>query len=410
MLFTTVIFCTINLIIDFVFISIFPILSLLLQKPISIERLALNPPVMKKPIWIHAASVGEVNAVVPLLKELIKTGKDILVTTTSITGWQRVKDLGLEVDVHLLPIDVRLVISSFVKRVNPSMLLIVETEIWPNLLYCAVKRKVPIGWINARISKSTVVGFKFFSWVFKPIFSKVAFVNAQTGVDTHRFRKVGFKKVVQAGNLKFCLSLPMINKQRLKNRFGIMDNDFVIVWGSSRPGEEEIFVDIIPQLNEVIPNLKTAIVPRHLNRMEDVCKAMGPIPFTLFSKDKVSCYKHIAVDKMGVLNSLYSVCNIAIVGGSFTDFGGHNPLEPAFYCKPIIIGPYHYSCRGSVKALKKKKGIVISNKEKLLEDIIDLYNNEEKRVLLGENAKKTISENSQALEFSVNAVKSLLVL
>ncbi len=408
MLFTSVVFFLINCILDILFIIAFPLLSLILKHPASFERLALCPPVLKKPIWIHAASVGEVNAILPMIKELEKTGRDILITTTSVTGWQRVKESDLNVSRHLLPLDVRIVMSSFIRRIDPCMILIVETEIWPNLLYSAIRKQIPVGWINARISKGTLTTFKTLSCVFKPLFKRITFVNAQTGVDKHRFNKIGFRNVQIAGNLKFCLNLPSYNYEQSKCKYGIKDHDFVIVWGSSRPGEEKLFVDLIPTLNKAIPNLKNVIVPRHLNRMEEITKIMGPIPFALFSKDKSCNYTNVIVDKMGVLNELYSVCNIAIVGGSFTDFGGHNPLEPAYYKKPIIIGPFHNSCRGSVKALARKKAIVISDSDKLLDDIIRLYNDRELRDSMGANAKKTLNENSNALDYSVDAVKALI--
>jgi 3-deoxy-D-manno-octulosonic-acid transferase len=409
MLFVRVLFFILNLVLDFVFILIYPFFQLFSRTSVSAERLGLYPPKLDKPIWIHAASVGEVNAILPLLEELLKIKKDVLVTTTSFTGRKRVIESGLAVEAHLLPLDVHLVINSFIKRLKPSMLLIVETEIWPNLLLTAIKQKVPVGWVNARISERSLLVYKMFGFLLKPLFKQISFVNTQTGVDTRRFRKLGFKQVTTAGNLKFSINLHTPDPERTRTVFGIKSSDFVLVWGSSRPGEEAILASILPELEKQIENLKTVIVPRHLNRMEEVCKALGPRPFDLFSRGTSMNHNLLAVDEMGVLNQLYSIADIAIVGGSFEDFGGHNPLEPAFFGKAIIIGPYHQSCKGSVRALNRRKGIIISDKEQLLQDILSLYKNEHIRKAMGEGAKQTLAENSKAQELTITSIKKLLV-
>ncbi|MDP8232044.1 MAG: glycosyltransferase N-terminal domain-containing protein [Candidatus Zophobacter franzmannii] len=409
MFLTQTILFILNIFLDLIYIAAFPILSLIWRDPISNERLGLYPPKLNKPIWIHAASVGEVNAIIPLLNELLNIGKPIFITTTSRTGRKRVKDLNLPVTIQLLPLDIRLITWSFMHKLKPSMLLIVETEIWPNLLLAAINHKVPVGWVNARIAKSSVEYLNIFKFVFKPLFQKISFVSAQTGVDTRRFRKLGFSNVTTAGNLKFCLNLKVHDPNKIKQRYGIDSSDFVIVWGSSRPGEEELLIKILPRLEAEIKDIKTIVVPRHLNRMEDVCKVLGPIPFTLFSKHDGFNYKLLTVDKMGVLTELYSIADIAIIGGSFRDFGGHNPLEAAFYGKPIIIGPYYTSCRGSVRALKHKHAILFSDEDKLFDDIMNLYNNESTRKLMGDNAKKTLEVNCQSLSNNLTSIKKLLI-
>ncbi len=387
----------------------YPFIKLRMKSKRGKQRIGILKYGFEKCIWIHAASVGEVNAVKPLINQLLQKypQKDFIMTTMTSTGLEAAKKISPKLAVSLFPIDASFIQRRFFNTINPELIILVETEIWPNMLHIAGKRNIPVIMVNARISDRSFPKYRNLRLLWKPVWRVIKAVNAQSEKDARRFMGFKFNNVVNAHNLKFCIDLPEFDNNTLRKELGYSEDDFIIVWGSSRPGEEKLFKEVFISLKEKINNLKVIIVPRHLHRIPQVCDFFKEFDYKLFSKLEESG-DILFVDEMGILNMIYALSDIAIVGGSFYNFGGHNPLEPAFYGTSTIIGKYHHSCRDSVDRLLDNNGIIVSDKKKLIDDILNLYNNKELREQLGSNAKQTLGLNSDSLKTNLKILEKYL--
>ncbi len=386
-------------------------LSLILLAAKSGQRLGMGIPAKRSSIWFHAASMGEVNALRPLLlKAVEKYGVDrIILTTMTKTGRATARSLSTGITTAYIPLDLPLIMSIFYRKIKPSMIIIMETEFWPQMLFQARQRKVPVILINARLSASSFKKYKITGGFWKIPWQAFRVINSQSEKDDDRFRQLGFKHVRNCGNLKFAISLPGFEVINQRIRFGISLPDFVIVLGSSRPGEEQMIKDIYPELKKQIPNLKLIIVPRHLRRIievESIFREDNMILFTNYSGNER--FEIMIIDKIGLLTEVYSFSDLVIVGGSLTDFGGHNPLEAVFYSKAVIMGQYHSSCLDSVQKLQERAGIIITEPDKLLENILNLFNDRKLRIETGINGHQVLIENSHSLKENLDTIESYL--
>ncbi len=351
--------------------------------------------------WVHVASVGEFNAIKPLIISLINLDKKILLTTMTATGYKEAIKSGLNMEITLFPIDTPHNMRNFFNLVQPEMIIIEETEFWPNMLLEAKKRKIKIIFVNGRISDRSFSRYKVTKKFWQIFDHPNLKICTQSDLDTLRFKEIGFRNISKCNNMKFSINIKDFNEKKLRQKYGFSESDKIIVFGSSRPGEEKLILNIFERIKT--PALKLVIVPRHLNRLGSIKKLLPKNNFNLLT-DKTTDQPILLVDKMGVLIEFYAISDISIVGGSFFDFGGHNPLEPAAYSKPIIIGEYHHSCRDSVNKLLEKNAVIISNINKLEQDILALLNSKEERIRLGRNAFQVIKENSNSLDLHLKEI------
>jgi 3-deoxy-D-manno-octulosonic-acid transferase len=380
---------------------VFPILAIFFKKDI-FPRLGLNIPSKKETIWFHAASVGEINAIKPLILKMLKQfpNREMALSVTSKTGLENATKISPKLSVFIYPLDLFFLIGRIFSKLQPQCIVLMETEWWPSMLYFAKVKKIPIVMVNARLTESSIKDYEKTKFFWKPLWKAITVIGAQSAENKSKFQNLGFKNVVVTKNLKFHAEYPLFPEQ-VQSKWNVTEDDFVIVWGSSRPGEETLLKSILPSLKATIPNLKLIVCPRHLPRLEEV-KAIFP-EHQLYSIMKGN-YEILIIDMMGVLLEAYSLCDIAIVGGSFYDFGGHNPLEPAFYGKTIIMGEFHSSCKESVEMLAKKDAIVISSPNALERDIENIYNVSVRRKQLGSNAKQVMKENCDSLENNLQLI------
>lgn len=383
-----------------------PLSSFILEKEQRANRRGKKLPNKENVIWIHAASMGEVNAVKPFILALEKKvpHKNIVISTMTKTGQEAAKKISDNIDCFYLPFDTKGIIRRTFNTLKPQLIIIAETELWPNMLLRAKTRNIPVEIINGRISKKSFKTYLKTKFFWSQIISHVH-VNAKSRSDQKRFMKIGFTDVIDAGNLKFCLHLPNYNRSQVKQELGFSLDDKIIVWGSSRPGEELILKEISKHLFTKFPDLKIVIAPRHLQRVDEVCQLFDDVTLSN-SSDKIS--KINIVNEMGKLTKYYAISDIAVIGGSFVDFGGHNPLESAYYGIPTVIGNFHHSCRDSVRILKKVDGIIVSNKDKLLEDLIHLLSDENFAKKTGLNGKIALAKNQASLELNLKRSLELL--
>lgn len=359
-------------------------------------------------IWVHAASVGEVNAIKPLLTKLLTLypNRNFIISTMTRTGQKEAQKISPKLVTIFLPIDFPIPMWRAFRKLKPEMIILVETELWPNMLFQAKNRNIPVCIVNGRISDKSFKTYKKMNFFWKSLFKAIKLVNAQSQEDKEKFEVLGFNNVVNTNNLKFCVDYPLHNKENLKKKLGFNDEDFIIVWGSSRPGEEKLLEKIYPQIQEKIPNLKLVVAPRHLSRIvevKEIFKQHSPSFYSSIEESKITL-----IDEMGILILYYCIADISIVGGSFYDFGGHNPLEPAFYGSPTIIGKYNSSCRDSVVKLLTNNAIIVSDRKQIAKDILDLFLNPKKAEEIGEKAKETVENNSNSLGKNIAILKDYI--
>ena len=426
-------FALYNILLEAVYFLLFPFIYIFLKKKNYLAAIlpdswlkvedkggtySFNEPAAKhvgsqqKTILFHAASMGEVNAVKPLILELISLHRDIriVITTSTITGLNLAQSISPGISVYLSSLDIKHLRDKQLKSLNPDLICIVETEIWFNMLAWASKHKIPVLFLNARMSARSQARYHRIKRLLHLLEGSIVAIHAQSAEDAQRFFRIFNKPSYNSGNLKYALKLPEYDQRKLRAEWGFSDTDFIICWGSSRPGEEELLLSVLPRLKAKIPNLKLIVAPRHLNRLGEVRALCKNVPYSLFSEDSSGNRgkEMLIIDVMGVLSKAYAISDLAVVGGSFFAFGGHNPLEPAFYGKAIIIGKFHQSCRESVSRLQQGNAIMVSEPLNLAKDILSLSDNPMQRKAMGANAKKVLTDNSGALAQHLDAIEKLL--
>lgn len=363
-----------------------------------------------RPLLFHSASLGEINAIKPLVATLLSKGLPIEINTITLAGKNEAKRQFPSLEVSLSPLDLAFLKRRQLKRLKPRLILIVETEIWPNMLMQASKQNIPIVFVNARISEKTLQRMKLLKPFMTTAQASVKAIYAQSADDARRFQQLFSCDIQNAGNLKFSAELPTYDNKCIRKKWGFKEEDFILCWGSSRPGEEELILSIYPTLKREIADFKLILAPRHPQRIDEVLGLLDGFGYKRLTEieQAETDVDILLIDKLGELNKAYSLASLAIVGGSFYDFGGHNPLEPAFYAKPIIIGEYHRSCKDSVVKLKENAAIVISNPLLLSEDIINLAFDKTKRKEMGERAKLVLTENAMSLANHIRGIEEWL--
>ena len=393
-----IIFGLYNLILETAFLLFYPLIWLICLGKHYTDSLKPQGSNSEGGILLHAASVGEVNAVKPLLVSLKQKypDKKIVITTNTVTGLKAAK--AIHPQSFLAVMDIRHLRRKQLAIVNPSLIIIMETEIWPNLLHEAVRQNIAVVFVNARLSEKSLQNYARIKRMLRYLQKPIRCIISQSDADSGRFKGIFAVPVHTAGNLKFALKLPEYDFASTRRRLGFAEKDFIICFGSSRPGEEGMLKAILPELQSKIERLKFIIAPRHPKRTNEVAAVFPEATlYTQVDNNGSGGGDVLIVDTIGHLNECYSVCDIAIVGGSFFNFGGHNPLEPAYYGKPIIIGEYNQSCRESVKALAGESAILVSNESELADNIIDLHGNPEKRLSMGRRAQKCLERYAEAL-------------
>ena len=290
-----------------------------------------NPSFKNQDIWFHACSLGEVSSLEPIIDRLKDRKIDISVITQ--TGYKKAKE-SYNGDVRYLPFEIFLPFWITKHRV----LVVTEAELWPMLFYMAKVKKIKTVLINARISDNSYGGYKKFSWFYRWIFSNIDVVFAQSEVDKARLEELGAKSVKVGGNIKAYMK-PKITKIYKK------PNRRVVILASSHDGEEELILNNLNIDGDLI-----LVVPRHPERFDKVEKILQSfaqkerLSFGKLTENEKLEKDIILCDKMGELVNLYNICDIVILCGSFIDgIGGHNPLEPAYFNKKVISGPYIFN-------------------------------------------------------------------
>lgn len=309
---------------------------------------------LQRPIWIHALSVGEVMSAEPLVDALRRQvpAVPMVFSVSTLTGMQTAQRLyGEKVETLVyFPYDLLLSVQRIAGAVSPRLVVIVETDIWPNFLHYLNRRRIPALWVNARISTATLRGFRLLGPFSRKVLNIFAGVGAQSHLDAHRLHLLGLppEKVHLTGNVKFDQPVDgsrLPEGPELRQAMGIPTGRRVVIMGSTHPGEEETGLALFLELKRMFHDLLMIIVPRDPGRagaVLDQARAKG------LSGGTLSCLEYSAendsrevlvVNTIGLLRRLYGLADIAFVGGSLVPQGGHNPLEPAACARPILFGP-----------------------------------------------------------------------
>lgn len=308
-----------------------------------------NFPPTKECIWVHAVSLGEAISAVPLIRALIRRYPNtaIVVTTMTPTGAERIQKIfNKEVIQLYVPYDYPFIVKRFLRQFNPKILVLMETELWPNILYYSAKRKVPIILCNARLSAKSVSGYKKIRGFMKQILDYITMVVAQSKIDGERFLALGLdpQKLLIGGNIKFDITIPdevLLQATQLRLVFG--KTRPIWIAASTHNMEEEKILIAAKKVLEILPDALLILVPRHLERFDkifELCRNDGFNVVRYSNKQDYAASTNVVLgDVMGQLLLFYAVSDIAFVGGSLVPWGGHNLLEPAALAKPVISGP-----------------------------------------------------------------------
>ncbi len=370
-------------------------------------------------VWVHAVSVGESKAVIPVLKLLKKRRPDvrILFSTVTTTGNRAIqKEAGSLIDALIyFPLDLSWVVRRVLDASDPALFVVVEKELWPNLLKALRGRSVPAIVVNGTISDRSFRRFKQFDFFFRDIFASIELFCGRTADDTRKAIEAGVipSRACSFGNLKFDLDpeAPSIDKLAdLKRVLGIGPSDKVIVAGSTHAGEEVQVIRAFKALRAGRPGLRLIIAPRHPERfseVESIIKSAGLIPSRRTAPTGGDV---ILLDTIGELMTFYAISTLAFVGGSLVEnVGGHNLLEPAFFSKPVVYGSHLTTYLSMAELLEEAGGgFRVESEEELAEILKTLLQDEPMRAKAGAAAKKAVEANRGAAEKTVEAVIGFL--
>ena len=368
-------------------------------------------------LWIHAVSVGETAASAPLVAELQRLYPDaqIVMTTMTPTGSDRVRMLFGESVIHVyIPYDLPGACNRFLDKYRPSLLILMETELWPNLVHSCHHRGVKLLLANGRLSEKSAAGYGRFATFTRGLLQKIDSIAAQAAPDAQRFIDLGAnpEQVEITGSLKFLVD---VNRQEKQAYFCAIENTArpVLVAASTREGEEEKVLVAFKQCLAEIPSLLLVLIPRHPERFAKASRLSEEQGLRTVKRSdggKVELETHVVIgDSMGEMFDYYNVATIAFVGGSLVDTGCQNVLEPAALGIPILVGPSQYNFATICKQLEQSGALkTVQNELELAGRVSALIADEKARLEMGARGKQLVRENQDALPALMKLVVPLI--
>ena len=378
-------------------------------------RFALGE-IPKADILIHAVSLGEVRAVTPFVHRLLETypDKKILFTATTLTGSRQIKEsFGDRVLHTFLPLDGGAMTRRFLKKVAPRVILIMETEIWPNLFHQAKILNIPLFIISACLSDRSFYRYQKIPKTIGSLLSQT-YVLAQTDDDVARFKALGVKFAQKMGNIKYEMRVPDKAMEAVKTLTSIKGSALFWIVASTHEGEEAGILTAFCQLKAQFPELKLLLAPRHPERFKEVENLIKNADLRYLKRSETALNEFHTdtdlwlIDTIGELLTFYAISDITTVAGSFVPIGGHNILEPAYFGKPIIVGPFMHENSEIFELFKANNAIVSCDYPELANVIKELIEHPEKREILGQNAHRTMMENQGASDTILHAIEPFI--
>lgn len=377
----------------------------------------------RKVCWIHAVSVGETRVVAPLLKAFKQQFPEYSLVMSNVTETGHAVAEGIpEVDLCVyFPYDFSWMVHRALQQVQPDLVLIVETEIWPNFLRAVSGRGIPVVLVNGRISDRSFPRYLRLRFFLKPVLSQFKLLGMQSSLDAERIVAIGAppELVTVTRNLKFDLhssDLDRIESEGVRRKFHLSDSCRVWVAASTHAGEEEQVLKVFRSLLDDNIDLLLVLVPRHPER----CRAVGEllssrqIPFVLRSEidqgaGTLTTGMVLLVDSIGEVLKFYSIADLIFVGGSLTPVGGHNVLEASLLRKPVLFGPHMHNFKEISRLLiEAKGGICVSDADGLYEEVAGLLADPEIGRAMGTKGYELLKKNRGATDISLKAIARLL--
>ncbi|OEU82073.1 MAG: hypothetical protein BA865_01585 [Desulfobacterales bacterium S5133MH4] len=379
-----------------------------------------------KPIWVHALSVGEVNSALLLVRRLRDRFRDrnIFFSVSTKTGHEIAnKLLKSHVDaIFFFPYDFIFSVKHVVAKVDPAMVVLVESDIWPNFLAEMKKRGVPVMLANARLSKRSFTGYRRFSFFMRPLLLTFSGICTQSMDDFRRFEQLGVPsgRIVRTGNLKFDQEhdpVPTAELEKLRRSTHIKPGQKTLLAGSTHKGEEVILLDAFSRMKRQFSDLLLMIAPRDPRRAGSVCRIFRSAGFSAYSLNDLNTVALdsksdvVVVDTIGILQRLYALADIAFVGGSLVKSGGQNPLEAAAFSKPILFGPDMSDFHEISHMLLESGGAVrVHDADSLYKASAILLQDSNRAKDMGKKALDVFRANRGAVEKTIEAIRSIGIL
>jgi 3-deoxy-D-manno-octulosonic-acid transferase len=366
----------------------------------------------KKEVWIHAVSVGEVLAALPLIDKLRASGHtSIVLSTITDTGRQIAADKTDDsIEIIYLPFDLKPFLNKVINRYSPRIFMTMESEIWPNLFMSMKYAGIPVFIFNGRISDGSFSRYKMIRFFLKRLFKAVEIAGMQTSRDAERIKVMGMAvdRVKTIGNFKFDVQGTL----QVPAWTGRLEGT-TLVAGSTHEGEEELIIDTYLKLRSDNAPINLVLAPRHPQRFRTVERLLMNKKVNFIKRsvlnDSQGTLKDIVVliDTIGELSGLYAVAAVCIIGGSFVPVGGHNLFEAAYWSKPIVCGNYMNNFP-LTKEFEMNDAVMITDKEALYDIVVELLDSGERRETMGENAHDLFLKNSGAAEKTVRLLEPYL--
>jgi len=365
----------------------------------------LNIQKLQSPIWIHAVSVGEVLSIQPLINALRQALPNELIVLSTITAaGQQVASKSKCDALIYFPFDFNYSTRRVLTHLNPKMVIMTETEIWPNFLRACRRKDIPVIWINGRISDKSYPRYLWVRRFLKTVLDDYARIGMQSEINLQRVTALGAnpKKFFSAGNIKYDINIASQSLQETFRQY-LLSAQPLWIAASTMPREEEMILNTYHQLTKKHPALRLLIAPRHPERFEAVARLLekNGYPYTRRSKMNGGA-KVMLLDSLGELASTFEFARVVFVGGSLIPHGGHNILEPAFFSKPILFGPHMENFREiAAHFLKENAAVQIQTESEMAEKVDAILADEIYAKGLGDRAKKIVNENRGATEKTV---------
>ena len=392
---------------------------------LGLTRLPVRNPQLgqNRRIWIHALSLGEVMSALPLVKALEQhfPQAEICFSASTQTGFETaMREISDHVSsVFHFPYDLIFSVKHVISHIDPDIAVIVETDIWPNFLMEMKKQQIPVFLVNTRLSRKSFAAYKKFSFFTKPLFQTFAKICPQSQADALRFQHLGVHpdQIVITGNMKFDQAVTIPDEHRIRQmreNLGIGSDRKIMIAGSTHEGEEVILSNVYSRLKREVPDLCLITAPRNPDRASDVCRIFTQQGH--FARKMADAEKNpsvfsdvIAVDRIGVLKDLYALADIAFVGGSLVPLGGHNPLEPAAFAKPVLFGQ-HMSDFAAISEmlLEAVAAVQVTDEQSFYKAGLDFLRSQNRACAAGKQGQRVFCENRGAVARTVEMLRPYL--
>ena len=378
----------------------------------------------KKNIWIHAVSVGETRAAMPLVRQLKQKYPEFQIVVTNVTETGHAIALTVEeIDLCLFfPFDFSSVVRKAISTINPELIIIVETEIWPNFIRQAHQSDIPIILVNGRISDRSFPRYRFIRFLFQPILEKFSALCMQSQIDAERIAVLGAldSRVENTGNLKFDYELKDVSTaqvRQLKEDYRLPEQTAIFVAGSTHAGEEKQLLEAYRQISaQLEQKLILVLIPRRPERKREVVALLKESKFQYRLRSSIKegdnllfSGEVLVVDTLGEVLDFYSIADLVFVGGSLVPVGGHNLLEPALLAKPVIFGPHIQNFKViAKKIIHAGAGVKVADQQGLVRQSVILLNDPLRCRAMGEAGRSLIVENAGTTERTMRHITKFL--